>query len=105
MFNKDKTIKDQTPSNLLKLCDGENPLYAYICEYEDADQPLHSLIILFVFLYLDDMSCVLRKPLFCVCENEDADQLCGNCTADQRLCFPCIDSKVSLLYKSEISSL
>ena len=24
---------------------------------------------------------------FCLCENKDADQLCSNCTADQRLCF------------------
>ena len=29
----------------------------------------------------------MRKPAFCICENKDADQLCGNHTADQRLCF------------------
>ena len=28
------------------------------------------------------MSCVVRKPAFCICENKDADQLRGN-----RLCF------------------
>ena len=29
----------------------------------------------------------MRKPAFCICENKDADQLCGNRTTDQRLCF------------------
>ena len=33
------------------------------------------------------MSLVMRKPDFCICENKAADQLCGNRTADQRLCF------------------
>ena len=35
----------------------------------------------------------MRKPDFCICENKDADQLCGNREADQRLCFPYTDSK------------
>ena len=34
----------------------------------------------------------MRKPVFCICENKGADQLRGNCTADQRLCFPYIDN-------------
>ena len=34
-----------------------------------------------------DMSRVMRKPDFCICENIDADQLRGNHEADQRLCF------------------
>ena len=34
-----------------------------------------------------DMSLVVRKPAFCICENKDADQLRGNREADQRLCF------------------
>ena len=29
----------------------------------------------------------LRKPAFCMCENKDEDQLRGNCTTDQHLCF------------------
>ena len=33
------------------------------------------------------LSLVMRKPAFCICENKDADQLCGNGTADQRLCL------------------
>ena len=36
----------------------------------------------------------MRKPDFCICENKDADQLCGNRTADQRLCFRYIDSAI-----------
>ena len=41
----------------------------------------------------------------CICENKDADQLCGNREADQRLCFPYKDSAIPLLPKSKISSL
>ena len=29
----------------------------------------------------------MRKPILCICENKDADQLRGNREADQRLCF------------------
>ena len=31
----------------------------------------------------------MRKPDFALCEIKDTDQLCSNCTADQRLCFRC----------------
>ena len=34
----------------------------------------------------------MRKPAFCICENEDADQLRGNREAVQRLCFRYTDS-------------
>ena len=44
-----------------------------------------------------DMSLVLRKPAFCICENKDADQLRGNREADQRLCFRYTDSNFPLL--------
>ena len=47
----------------------------------------------------------MRKPMFGICENKDADQLRGNGEADQRLCFRYIDSTIPLLSKSEISSL
>ena len=46
-----------------------------------------------------------EKTGFCICVNKDADQLCGNWEADQRLCFRYIDSKTPLLSKSEITSL
>ena len=47
----------------------------------------------------------VRKPMFCICENKDADQLLGNREADRRLCFRYIDSIIPLLPKSEIPSL
>ena len=47
----------------------------------------------------------MRKSAFCIYENKDADQLRGNCEADQRLCFRYTDSTIPLLPKSEISSL
>ena len=53
----------------------------------------------------DQMSRVVRKPAFCICENKDADQLRGNREAYQRICFRYIDSTIPLLSKSEISSL
>ena len=46
----------------------------------------------------------MRKMDFCLCENKGADQLCSNCTADQRLCFRHVGSTIPLLLKSQISS-
>ena len=53
------------------------------------------------------MSLVMRKPVFCICENKDADQLRGNRNreADQRLCFRYTDSTIPLLPKYKIPSL
>ena len=51
-----------------------------------------------------EMSCIMRKPDFCLCENKGADQLRTNCEADQRLCFRYRDGTIPLLLKSEISS-
>ena len=42
----------------------------------------------------DHVSRVMRKPSFCICKNKDADQLCGNRTADQPLCFRYIASTI-----------
>ena len=47
----------------------------------------------------------MRKPDFYTCENQDADQLCGDRTADQRLCFRYMDRINSLLLKSKIPRL
>ena len=47
---------------------------------------------------------IMRKWDYCLRKNTGADQLCSNCTADQRLCFRYTDSTISLLPKSEISS-
>ena len=46
----------------------------------------------------------MRKPTFCICKNKDADQLCSNCTADQRLCFRYTDSTTTLLRIYKVSS-
>ena len=45
------------------------------------------------------MSRIVRKQAFCICENKDADQLRGNCMADQHHCFRYIDSTILLLPK------
>ena len=50
------------------------------------------------------MSRVMRKPVFCICENKDADQLRGNREADQRLCFRYIDSTIPLLPKTKFQA-
>ena len=47
----------------------------------------------------------MRKPAFGICEKKDADKLCGNREADQRLCFRYTDSTIPLLPKYEISRL
>ena len=47
----------------------------------------------------------MRKPAFSNCENKGADQLRGNRTADQCLCFRYVDSTIPLLPKSETLSL
>ena len=53
----------------------------------------------------NQMSRIVRKPAFCICENKDADQLRGNREADQRLCFRYTDSTIPILPKSEISMI
>ena len=58
----------------------------------------------FHYFLQNEMSLVMRKPDFCICENKDADQLRGNREADQRLCFRYMYSTIPLLPKSEISS-
>ena len=50
------------------------------------------------------LSCIMRKPDFCLCENKGVDQLRSNCEADQHLFFRYKDSTISLLLKSQILS-
>ena len=50
----------------------------------------------------NDMSLIVGKQAFCICENKDVDQLCRNCTADQCLYFRYMDGSIPLLPKSEI---
>ena len=46
------------------------------------------------------MSRVKRKSAFCICENKNANQLCGDHTSDQCFCFRYIDRTIPLLPKS-----
>ena len=46
----------------------------------------------------------MRKLALCICKSKDADQLRGNCEADQRLCFRYTDSTIPLLPKFQASS-
>ena len=46
-----------------------------------------------------NMSRIVRKSAFCICEKKDADQLRSNRETDQRLCFRYIDSTIPLLSK------
>ena len=46
-----------------------------------------------------------ERSFFCICENKGADQMHGNRAAEQCLCFQYIDSTISLLHQSEISSI
>ena len=74
---------------------GFKRFYHQIMPAKDADKIANSV----------DLSRVVRKSTFYMCENKDADQLRGNREADQRLCFRYIDSAIPLLPKYEISSL
>ena len=51
-----------------------------------------------------EMSRIMRKPAFCICENKDADQFCDNCETDQHHCFCYMDSTISLLPKPNLLS-
>ena len=60
---------------------------------------------MYPFLNINEMTIVVRKPAFRICENKDADQLRGNREADQRLFFRYIDSTIPLLSEFEILNL
>ena len=50
------------------------------------------------------MSCIIRKPAFCICDNKGTVQLHCNHTADQLLCFCYIEGTISLLPKPEFQA-
>ena len=76
-----------------------------IIGYVKNAHPLISAFVISISMGKNQMSRVVRKPAFCICENKDADQLRDDREADQRLCFRYIDSTIPLLPKSEISCL
>ena len=66
---------------------------------------LKSTFVQRVFMLIN-LSLVVRKPAFCICENKDADQLRSNyCAADQRRWFRYTDSTIPLLPIYEIFKL
>ena len=68
------------------------------------DQPRETRCVIIVPGY-NNMSRIVRKPDFCLCENKGADQLRSNCEADQRLCFRHSDSTIPPLLIAKISSI
>ena len=57
-----------------------------------------------VYKQVYQMSLVMRKPAFRICENKDADQLRDNREADQHLYFRNTDSAIPLLPKFQAYS-
>ena len=57
------------------------------------------------YVYGENLSLVMRKADFCICEKKDVDQLRRNREADQHLYFRYTDSTIPLLPKYKISSL
>ena len=53
-----------------------------------------ALLVCFILAYY------IRKLALCICKKKGADQLCGDHTADQCLCFHYIDSTIPLLPNS-----
>ena len=73
------------------------------------DRLSHDTFHMEIFLWWWHLCCIFeprheKTGFFCKCRNKDADQLCDNREADQRLCFRYTDSTIPLLPKSEISS-
>ena len=58
--------------------------YSFLFQISNIYEPLH------------------EKTCFFICENKEADQLSGNRTADQRLCFRYIDSTIPLLLNPKV---
>ena len=61
-----------------------------------SETPKTDLLTTRLILYKIEMSRVVRKPAFCLCENKAADQLRGNREADLRLCFRYTESTIPL---------
>ena len=93
---------------MVRITDRPHMTSAVYCGRKAGNQTNKTYAILFArsmgydYVYL---SRLMRKPAFCICDNNGADQLPGYCVADQRLCFRYLDSTIPLLPKSKISSM
>ena len=76
-----------TYSNTCKYLENLKNKIAQIMITRTVDLGGSTIVGLCAILNWNHMICIMRKPDFCLCENKDADQLCSNCTADQRICF------------------
>ena len=83
---------------------------AYCCTYIQNSLVMNRTWTVLVYCFSGDLGFsiifepVREKTKIFMGENKDADQLRGNREADQRLCFRYLDSIISLLLKSGISS-
>ena len=57
-----------------------------------------------ILLGFYNMSHVMRKPVYSICEQQRRRSACASAQSDQRLCFRFLDSTVQLISISEISS-
>ena len=78
----------------------ETPIFSFVGIIHSSEMVFRCVVV-----NHGEMSLVMRKSVFGICENKDAGQLRGNREADQCLCFRYIDSTIPFLSKSEISSL
>ena len=79
-------------------------IYVIIC-FSVLCEDAHLSCLYFINCLVYDMSFVMRKSAFYLCENKDADQVRGDREADQHLCFRYIASTIPLLPKYKIASL
>ena len=53
----------------------------------------------------NNLSNVMRKPVFAICEQQRRRSACASANSDQHLCFRCLNSIISQVSISKISSL
>ena len=79
--------------------------------YEGGKNGMHvstekNLFSPFSFCYFakDKMSHFMRKPVYAICEQQRRRSACASTQSEQRFCFYCLDSIISLVSIAEISS-
>ena len=65
----------------------------------------NSILLNLRLLTPNQLSHVMRKPVYAVCEQQRRRSACASAQSDQRLYFRCLDSMIPLVSTSEISSL